>query len=61
MEKSKLKITVSKIGGDDELEEVASTPESRLDLLEYLRMESGKFIYEYPARFRRVVEVIRKA
>ena len=28
--------------------------------LELLRLESGKFLYEYPARFRRTVEVIRR-
>lgn len=61
MERSKFKIRVSKIGEEDDLEKDASTPEDRLNLLEYLRIESGKFIYEYPARFRRVVEVIRKA
>lgn len=37
------------------------TPEERLDILEQLRLESGKFLYEYPARFRRVLVVTRKA
>ena len=35
-------------------------PEKTLDLLERLRVESGKFLYEYPARFRRVIEVTRR-
>ncbi len=35
-------------------------PEKALDLLERLRVESGKFLYEYPARFRRVIEVTRR-
>ncbi len=37
-----------------------SDPEKALDLLERLRVESGKFLYEYPARFRRVIEVTRR-
>jgi len=36
------------------------TPEERLNLVEYLRIEAGKSIYEYPARFRRVFTVTRK-
>lgn len=36
------------------------TPEYRLDVLEQLRLESGKFLYEYPARLRRVISVTRK-
>lgn len=37
------------------------TPEERLDAVELLRLEAGKFLYEYPARLRRVVTVTRKA
>jgi hypothetical protein len=36
------------------------TPEYRLDALELLRLEAGKFLYEYPAGFQRVVRVTRK-
>ncbi len=36
------------------------TPEQRLDCLEQLRLESGNFLYEYPARFQRVITVTRK-
>ena len=36
------------------------TPEERLDALEQLRLQSGKFLYEYPARLVKVIEVIRK-
>jgi len=36
------------------------TPEYRLDVLEQLRIESGKFLYEYPARLQRVIRVTRK-
>ena len=38
-----------------------STPEERLDEVERLRLEAGKFLYEYPARLRRVVKITRKA
>ncbi len=34
--------------------------EECLDIVERLRIESGKFLYEYPTRFRRVFKVIRK-
>lgn len=37
------------------------THEARLDALETLRLEAGKFLYEYPARLQRVVGIIRKA
>ena len=37
------------------------TPEERLDIVELLRLESGKFLYDYPARLQRVVKVTRKA
>jgi hypothetical protein len=37
------------------------TPEERLDEVERLRLEAGKFLYEYPARLRRVVKITRKA
>ena len=33
------------------------SPEQRLDIVEDLRLSAGKFLYEYPARFRRVVVV----
>jgi hypothetical protein len=38
----------------------AKTPEERLDMVEILRLEAGKFLYEYPAPLQRVIEVIRK-
>jgi len=37
------------------------TPEERLDIVEQLRIEAGKFLYEYPARFQRIITVTRKA
>ncbi len=36
------------------------TPEYRLQALEQLRLEAGKFLYEYPTRFQRVISVTRK-
>ena len=36
------------------------TPEESLNTLESIRLESGKFLYEYPARLRRTVTIIRK-
>jgi hypothetical protein len=35
------------------------TPEARLEAVEQLRLEAGKFLYDYPARLRRVLEVTR--
>ena len=35
-------------------------PVKALELLEQLRLQSGKLLYDYPARLRRVVEVIRR-
>ncbi len=37
-----------------------STPEERLDALELLRTEAGKFLYEYPSRLQRVVAITRR-
>jgi hypothetical protein len=37
------------------------TEQDRLDMVETLRKEAGNFLYEYPARLRRVVTVTRKA
>ncbi|MBN1901184.1 hypothetical protein JW926_07670 [Candidatus Sumerlaeota bacterium] len=34
------------------------SPEERLDAVEILRLESGKFLYEYPSRLRRIVTII---
>ena len=33
------------------------TPEERLDAVERFRLEAGKFLYEYPARLRRLLEI----
>lgn len=33
------------------------TPEARLEAVEQLRLEAGKFLYDYPARLRRVLTI----
>jgi hypothetical protein len=35
-------------------------PKERLDAVERLRIEAGKFLYEYPSRLRRVVAMTRR-
>jgi hypothetical protein len=37
------------------------TPEARLDAVERFRLEAGRFLYEYPTRLRRVLEVVGDA
>lgn len=39
---------------------MALSPEERLNQVELLRMEAGKFLYEYPARLRRIVTITRR-
>mgnify|MGYP006294363141 CR=1 FL=1 len=39
---------------------LSMTPEQRLDEVERLRIEGGKFLYEYPGRLQRVVRVTRR-
>ncbi len=53
-------ISVEKMHLQNKISEHMSNPEEALDLLEILRLESGKILYEYPARFRRVFKVIRR-
>ena len=36
------------------------SPEDRLNEVELLRIEGGKFLYEYPARLRRVIKITRR-
>jgi hypothetical protein len=36
------------------------SPEERLNHVELLRLEAGKFLYEYPARLQRIVTVTRR-
>ena len=58
-----MKITVvSKNQNEKSLAEtIPESPEDRLDLVEKLRREAGKFIYDgYPERLRRVITIVRK-
>jgi hypothetical protein len=45
---------------DERQRRLSMTPEERIDEVERLRIEGGKFLYEYPARFQRVVKVTRR-
>jgi len=45
---------------DERQRRMALTPEERLNEVELLRLEGGKFLYEYPARLRRVISVTRR-
>ena len=40
--------------------DIPKTPEKRLELVEQLRIQAGKFLYDYPAKFQKVVKVVRK-
>jgi hypothetical protein len=55
-----LKVRFSKGFGDVRPLFKASTVEERLDEVERLRIEAGKFLYEYPARLQRVLTAVRK-
>lgn len=35
----------------------ALSPEERLDMVERLRLEAGKFLYDYPCRLRKLLAV----
>ena len=54
------KSTISEIINEERAEYNKMSPVERLDLVEKLRLESGKFLYEYPARLRRIIKVTRK-
>ena len=55
-----LSISVEKLHKENTRSEYIADPGEALNIVEELRLQSGKFIYEYPARFRRVIEVIRR-
>jgi hypothetical protein len=55
-----LSISVEKLHEENKKSEYISDPEEALNIVEELRLQSGKFIYEYPIGFRRVIEVIRR-
>ena len=41
-------------------DEYNNNPDECLDIVERLRIEAGKFIYDYPTTFRRVIKIIRR-
>lgn len=45
---------------DERQRRLSMTPEQRIDEVERLRIEGGEFLYEYPARFQKVVKVTRR-
>ncbi len=55
-----LMISIEKHHQEDKNSDYVEDQEEALNIVEELRLQSGKFIYEYPVRFRRVVEVIRR-
>ena len=57
------KLTITNHSEQEENERAfwrSRTPEERLDAVEILRLEAGKFLYEYPSRLRRIVTITRR-
>ena len=55
-----MKLTITKLHVNNTKKKSSKqTCEERLEIVEQLRLESGKFLYEYPARLRRIIKVIR--
>lgn len=55
-----MKLIVKKLHDRSGENDIPKTSEERLDLVEQLRIQSGKFLYEYPTRFRRIIKVTRR-
>jgi hypothetical protein len=55
-----LTIEVEKLHDKKPKDGFVSDPEKALDMVELLRLEAGRFLYEYPAPFRRTIEVVRR-
>ena len=55
-----LTVAVEKLHEEKPDQEYVADPEEALNQVELLRVEAGKFLYEYPARLRRTVEVVRR-
>jgi hypothetical protein len=53
-------ITVRKLHQKQDSSDFVENHEDSLDLVERLRIESGKFLYDYPTTFRRIVTVVRR-
>lgn len=59
--KLELRVTThEKLAEEDRSYWLKRTPGERLSEVERLRMEAGKFLYDYPARLQRVVKVTRR-
>ncbi len=54
-----MKIITKKLHEGDKEDDNPKTAEERLDLVEQLKIQSGKFLYEYPAKLRRIISVAR--
>jgi hypothetical protein len=54
------RITVRRLHQDKEPDDFVENHEECLDLVEQLRKEAGKFLYDYPTTFRRIITVVRK-
>jgi hypothetical protein len=53
-------VTVEKLHEANPRDGYVADPEEALNLVEELRLQAGKFLYEYPTRLRRTVEVVRR-
>jgi len=51
-------ITVDKLYENDPREGYVADSEEALNLVEELRRRAGRFLYEYPTRLRRTIEVV---
>jgi hypothetical protein len=61
--RSSLRLTVTDRMSQAEADRAAwrsLTPEERLDAVEDLRLQAGRFLHEYPARLRRLLTVARR-
>ena len=52
-------VTVEKLHEENPGSDYIADPQEALNLLEELRLQSGKFLYEYPARLQKIVTVVR--
>lgn len=63
LERMKKKLTITNYAEQAEQDRafwLSRSPEERLDAVEALRLEAGKFLYEYPSRLRRIVSITRR-
>jgi hypothetical protein len=55
-----MKVVVKKLHSKEAIEhDIPRSYEERLNIVEQLRLQSGKFLYKYPARFQKTVKVVR--